>query len=300
MKRWHKIILVLLAILGLATYWLFYDNRHGQEVAELDIGALRAAANRSPGPKPTSISVETIARGTLPATFLVAGAGFGDQHQGVHSFRANRKGGAIIIDTGMDAKSAKAMKVYTLDAVAQNRVYRELEKAAAIVVTHEHLDHIGGFLTSPNWTAVSARAFISRAQFDHPEFTEPLKWPEGSRVRLRPLNFGPVTQLAPGVVLVQAPSHTPGSQIVFVQLDDGREYLFTGDISSMDQNWRETRARSRLVGDLLVGEDRAAVFRWLKAFKAISDANPALTLVPTHDPDTINRLIAEGKISRGF
>ena len=87
---------------------------------------------------------------------------------------------------------------------------------------------------------------------------------------------------------------------MFVQLADGREYLFTGDISSMDQNWRETRARSRLVGDIIVGEDRAAVFRWLKAFKALHDANPKLIMVPTHDAPTVDALLKQGNLMRGF
>jgi hypothetical protein len=73
-----------------------------------------------------------------------------------------------------------------------------------------------------------------------------------------------------------------------------------GDISSMDRNWRELRARSRLIGDLLVGEDRDAVFQWLRAFAAVAKANPALVMVPTHDAGAIDRLVKEGSMTRGF
>ena len=68
----------------------------------------------------------------------------------------------------------------------------------------------------------------------------------------------------------------------------------------MSLPWIETRARSRLVGDLIVDEDRAAVFSWLFAFKALSDANPEMTMVPSHDGEVIDRLVDAGRLKRGF
>ena len=141
---------------------------------------------------------------------------------------------------------------------------------------------------------------ITKEQFDNAERTEPVAWPTGSRESFQPLIYQGMLPIAPGVVLVKAPSHTPGSQLVFVQFADGSEYLFMGDISSLDRNWRETRARSRLVGDLIVDEDRAAVFSWLKAFKALSEANPDVTMVPSHDGIVIDQLVEAGRLKRGF
>ena len=141
---------------------------------------------------------------------------------------------------------------------------------------------------------------ITKEQFDNAERTAPVVWPTGSRESFQPLIYQGMLPIAPGVVLVKAPSHTPGSQLVFVQFADGSEYLFMGDISSLDRNWRETRARSRLVGDLIVDEDRAAVFSWLKAFKALSEANPDVTMVPSHDGIVIDQLVEAGRLKRGF
>jgi glyoxylase-like metal-dependent hydrolase (beta-lactamase superfamily II) len=301
MKRWHKIVLTLVILLGAAAYWLLYDNRPGDIPAEkLDIAELRAAANSMAGAKPQDIAVETVARGALADTMLVAGGGFGKRDQGVNSFRIGRGAGNIIFDTGLNAKSNEAMPFYKFNAEAFARAQAALPAAAQILVSHEHLDHIGGLLTSPQWSTISARSHISRAQFDHPEITNPVVWPEGSRDSYRPMDYDRMQAVAPGVVLIKAASHTPGSQLLFVQLADGREYLFMGDISSMDRNWRETRARSRLVGDLLVGENRDAVFAWLKAFKAIHASNPGLIMVPSHDAVTIDELVASGALTRGF
>lgn len=300
MKRWHKITLFVAALLACATYWLLYDNRPVDAVAPLDIAALRQAANALAGEKPASVAVERIANGKLPATLLVAGGGFAATHQGVHSFRIEWPDRHIILDTGMDKKAADAMGVYALDEAAQARVTASLNTAEAILVTHEHLDHIGGVLTTADWPTVQPRAQITREQFDHPELTRPVEWPKGSRSSFKPVDYQNMRSVAPGIVAIKAASHTPGSQLLFVQMADGREYLFTGDIASMDRNWRETRARSRLVGDVIIDEDRPAVFRWLNAFKALHSANPATVMVPTHDAGAIDRLIAGKALRKGF
>ncbi len=300
MKRWQKAMLFVAGLILAAGYWLLYDNRSANAAQNIDLAALRKAANALPGPKADGVYVETISRRKLPETLMVAGGGWGQHEIAVQSFRIGTGVTSILIDTGFSKAAADAMGVDVYDQAAQGRVLASLKVATASVYTHEHMDHIGGVLAAPNWQMLMPKARITREQFDHPENTDPVHWPQGSREGFKPLDYTGLYTLAPGIVLMKAPSHTPGSQLVFVQLANGREYLFTGDISSMDRNWRETRARSRLIGDMLVNEDRAAVFAWLLGFKALAAANPAVILVPSHDPAATDRLISEGKIKRGF
>jgi glyoxylase-like metal-dependent hydrolase (beta-lactamase superfamily II) len=57
----------------------------------------------------------------------------------------------------------------------------------------------------------------------------------------------PYQTIVPRVVLIKAPGHTPGSQMVYVKRADGQEILFLGDVAWQMRNIEEVRERARLV-----------------------------------------------------
>ena len=85
-----------------------------------------------------------------------------------------------------------------------------------------------------------------------------------------------------------------------MQREDGRELLFVGDIAWRMRNIETGKGRPRLVSDLLLREARDTVFEELNMLKALHEAEPDLLIVPGHDIEAVDALIASGAMVAGF
>jgi len=296
-----KILLALLLLLAGATYWFFYDNRAPSSGNyALDITAIRAEADRMPGEKPAQIEVETVWNSMAPKIAMVAGTSWSNVELSGDSYRLVFADGAIILDTAFDPKSAKEMGVDRFDDAAWKRLLSAMDEATQIVVTHEHGDHIGGLVTNANVKALLPKARLNAAQIALPNASNDMEWPEGALDGFKPTVYDSLLAIAPGVVLIKATGHTPGTQMVYVQRADGQEYLFMGDVVSLADNMKLQRIRSRLITDLMTFEDRGAVFLQTKALLKLSQDEPGIILVPGHDTAAVDTFVKRGLIVRGF
>ena len=71
--------------------------------------------------------------------------------------------------------------------------------------------------------------------------------------------------------------------MIYVRLQDGREYLFTGDTAPMRRNVDWQRPRSRYAAEWLGSEDREATLGWIKGLSRLKHREPGLTLIYGHD-----------------
>ena len=297
-RRINLFLLAMIALAGIPFYWLMIDNRPGEAAAKpVSIAQLRQLANSLPGPAPAVVEYEAAALRLLPRGLFAAGHGLKRHPIFVLAFRLPVRGGkAILIDSGLSRADAENLGFDIRFPDAQSRIERAMETAGLILFTHEHPDHMGAALRLGGPVMQSAR--FNRNQLPAAPVAGTLAWPTGFTHRAEITGTAPQA-VAPGVVVIPAPSHTPGSQMIFVQLADGKEFLFAGDIATLDASWKEQRARSRLLSDFIIDEDRPEVFAWLRTIARLKSEAPGLNIVPGHDIAVGRRDTAQDDLGGG-
>jgi glyoxylase-like metal-dependent hydrolase (beta-lactamase superfamily II) len=304
MKPWARRTLIalggILVVLAAAYYWLIVESRMPSSAHyDLDITEIRRLAASLPGDLPQRVEAERVAEFRFPATAVVAGDGWHSTDLPVYSYRIAFPHSSIIVDSALAQETGNS-SLAGFHPEAYSRMQAAMSGASAIVITHEHMDHIGGLTNSPQLSALLPNIRLTREQLSHLALALPAQFPDHALDAYVPLQYGKYLALAPGVVLIRAPGHTPGSQMVFVATSEGAEYLLIGDVAWHLRNIETGRERARLMTWLLLNEDRAAVFGELKALRQLHESNPSIHIVPGHDATVIDGLVAHGLLKSTF
>jgi glyoxylase-like metal-dependent hydrolase (beta-lactamase superfamily II) len=267
---------------------------------QLDLATLRKLAEQTAGPRPVKINAAEVARSNPPAAVFLGGVRF-DRHEIVFpAYQVLYPDGSMII---VDAPPGRSFFESQFPGGFDDAQYRAeqdaLTHARAIVVTHEHADHLQGIAESPNLAAFAGHLMLTREQRDDTRWLTECKFPENVRASLHPLDYDHYYAVAPGVVLIKAPGHTPGSQIVYVRLADDSEYLLIGDVAWDMEQVTIPKCRPRLA-ELAMRENSDQVTAELRTLHDLAASNPDVHVVVSHDAKQLADYESAGKIGKGF
>lgn len=306
----RNILLVAAALFAvvLGAFWwlLLADSKAPAEAPGLfSIEDWRALMPEDAASLPTEIRVLEIGRDKAPG-FAARAGGFGtDWNTTYNSIQIVWPGRTMVIDGAIDADTAIGMQQseadWAFDAPAYETLLAAMLAADQVLITHEHLDHVMAVARHPDPAALAPRLVLNAPQIATlPVFARGTLDP--AIADLAPRLDGTVQQIAPGVVIVPAPGHTPGSQLVFIRTQDGRETLLIGDVAWSLDAVEMLTTRPVLTQYMIFdpNEDRTAVKSQLRALHDLMEANPGLTVIPAHDGNLIAGLIADGRLIKGF
>ena len=286
-------ILVLLALAA-------SPNIHAQETGyPTDLLArVRQAATTIPGVRPQSVNFIKFAESHRTYAAVIEGGGDEPFVSARTAFQAAYPGATVMIDAGMDEAVHRFYGFGRDEPYWQDRndiVQTALLQASLIVVTHEHGDHIAGVLRSSHRDAIVGKTLLTEAQVNALRTSPQLPEIEITEEEARDyivVDYELFLPVAPGIVLIKAPGHTPGHQMVYIQLEQGAEYLLIGDIGWLMANVTELKLRP--AGTIeRIGEDPQALMAqltWLNQILA-----DGVIVVPSHD-DVLLRSLAEAGV----
>ncbi|MBM4246701.1 MAG: MBL fold metallo-hydrolase [Deltaproteobacteria bacterium] len=274
-------------------------------------GALDELRRTATGTGPFEVRVGVVGQTETPAWISTAWGGFAAETRVFVTLQLVYPDGHVVIDAPFGAATQREVlgDEAPFDAEQFARMQAALATAQTILISHVHRDHLGGLVDAPDPRALLARTAVTPEQrsglrrkgdiengdaatlaFDVESFDD-LK---------RILDFERLAQVAPGVVAIETPGHTPGHLLFYVRTADGRELLYAGDLAWSFRNLQTARTRPRLVSEYFLHEDAAAVADQLRALITFAELNPEVEVFVAHDADRIERLVDLGVLEEGL
>lgn len=298
----RKTLYLCLLLLGLAVTSAERLSADAMPPWSADIDQVRQVAGMIPGPRPIRVNVIKFAESRRTKNFAVKGLPAEPSVQARTAYQIVYADGTLMVDTGMDLATHRFFgrgveEPYFPEAAA--RVAQALLRAKAIIVTHEHGDHVAGLMRSSSFAELAPKTVLTRQQLqtlmNEPQLPE-LRPTAEMAARLRIIDYADYTAFAPGIALIKAPGHTPGSQMIYVALQSGKELLLAGDVAwHMDGVRLNTGKDAPWIKEPV--ELMAAELDWLNR---LSRTEKNLSIVISHDEEQRREYIAQGVLGDGF
>lgn len=310
----RRALLAILVLAAMALWWLG-SSVPVPETARFWLAGADALAElrrAATGTGPVDIRVGIIGRTSMPAWFNTAWAGFAKEPRVFLTLQLRYADGShVMIDAPFGAATQRQIlgADAPFDAAEFARMQGALASASSIFLTHVHRDHLGGLVDAPDPQRLLARSAVTPEQkagfrrkgevADGDPSTLPFDAASFDALRVLPA-FDRYAEVAPGVVAIKSPGHTPGHLLFYVRTASGREILYVGDVAWSFRNLETARSRPRAISEYFLHEDAAAVADQLRALITFAELNPDVEIVVSHDADRIERQIDLGVLEEGL
>lgn len=263
-----------------------------------DLADIRQLAGVLPGPLPLAVNGIRVAASIRPRKFVIQGGDETPVTMPRTAFQLVYPDCTVMIDAGMDKATHDSFspdkpEPYYPDAFA--KLERALDAARLIILTHFHADHVAGVITSKNFSALASKTIATSLTIDlmHTRPHRPhLKISIAQSTQFIALDYEGLYPVAPGVVLIKAPGHSPDQQMVYARLQSGREILHSVDSAWIYDNILQQKPKAAP----WVKEDVPAIMAQLRWLKHLHDTEPNLTILVTHDDARFDALAASGVV----
>jgi len=303
MRKFSAIVLAGLVLAGFAYYLLILQvSDVDRSLYGFDLDEVRSLATNTEGALPVAINTEAPFSLEFPGAAVVTGQGWALQPIPIYAYQVVYPQGHLMIDSALTTAQAAEMGASGApdDGGSNERLIQALSDARHIVFTHEHGDHIGGAVGHPQALELLDNVRLTERQLSDLEVWGGTTYPQGALDNYTPLAYEKHHVLAPGIVLIEAAGHTPGSQIIYVRLQNDQEYLFIGDVAWNYAGINLVRPRPNLVSRFFLGEDRSRTHAQVAALKELEAANPDLAIIVGHDGSRTEAQIASGLLNNRF
>jgi glyoxylase-like metal-dependent hydrolase (beta-lactamase superfamily II) len=208
-------------------------------------------------------------------------------------------GRVFLLDAGMDREQARdfgapmevalgAGPIETHGSVAEQIGKEAVDAIDAIAFTHLHLDHTGGLIPICRARSREIDLFQASHQANEVNYTTQPgvdQIEEAGCARRHVVDGNTPTEIPgyPGLFLLSAGGHTPGSTVYVAVLPD-RIFIFSGDLTNQKADALDNVPKPWVYSALIIPEATERLER-LRRWLAELDAHAQLTLVVAHDLD---------------
>ena len=311
--RWLlRAVIGLLALAGAGLWWAHraVDAERAPLPAARDVAAARPADDQPLRLSIINTASQPMARGGVldPARDPHPRAPYVMSHP---SFVLEWADGRILlVDAGMTPEQATAFG-RSIERLANARPIEphrsagealgiDAARVRGVVFTHPHTDHTGGIAALCAAAGHDVAVFMTTAQAERPNYTTR---PGLTQIRDAPcarpvrLDGGPLMPVPgfPGVSVIDAGGHTPGSQIVVAEVGSGdvvRRYAFVGDIVNNLDGIEHDIPKPWVYRTFIVPESETRQGELRRFLKQLQDEAGA-TLLVSHDQLSLERSAVE-------